>query len=175
MRSLIRAGVDLSARGIIATEYRRGQQQLSPGRLQGIGDELISRLGSLSWRDKGNVRTIVAEQDRAVRAARRVNDPAIGWADGRSIPLTHREPADFAGKRFRATVVVETVDPITGQRSEGIFHFRTDERVTFSAIQQAILSNQQGPTLEQYDTRTGLPARATPGAAIRVISVERLW
>lgn len=156
-------------------EYRRGQNLLSPGVLARVGDELISRLGPLTWRDKGNVRTIVAEQDRAVRAARRVNDPAIGWADGRSVPITHRDPADFGGKRFRATVVVDVVDPLTGTRTERVFHYRTDSRVELNQIQQAVTQNLQGPTLEQYDVRTGLPARSTPGGAIRVISVERAY
>lgn len=175
MRSLIQAGVDLSARGMISAAYKEGQQQLSPGRLSGIADELISRLGNVSRRDAGNVRTIVAEQDRASRAARRINDPSIGWADGRSIPVTHRNPADFQGKRFRATVVVDTIDPVTGTLTETLFHFRTDSRVTFSDIQNAVLNSLTGPTLEQYDQRTGLPARSSGVASIRVISVERAY
>jgi len=158
---------------MISAAYKEGQQQLSPGRLDGIADTIIGRLGRLTRSDQGNVRLIVSQQDRASRAARRINDPSIGWADGRSIPFTSRNPADFAGRRFRATVVVDVVDPTTGLLTEKLFHFRTDSRVTFSDIQAAILGNVSGPTLEQYDQRTGLPARAPTVASIRVISVER--
>lgn len=175
MRSLILDRVDLTARGMIAAAYRRGQQQLSPGVLSRIGDEIISGRQGINWRDKGNVRKIVADQDRAVRAGRRVNDPSVGWVDGRSVPVTNRNPADFAGRRFRATVVVDVVDPVTGLVTESLFHFRSDTRVTFADIQRAVLEGIGGPEFEQYDQRSGLPARSSAINAIRVISVERAF
>lgn len=172
LRSLYRAGLAETARGVLTHFFQGRTLPLTESMIDKVYQAVADRVQTLSRADKRNLRTLVYEQERSVRAGLAVNNR--GWVDGRGVPLTGRDVSDFRGTRFRVVYRIDLVDVRAGTREAQIGIFRTDERVDLQRIIEA-LQQDEGPAVLTWQSHTIVrPGKEYDWTSLRVLGVERI-
>lgn len=171
LRSLYLNRLAETTRGVLTHLFQDRRIPLTEPMTDRVYEAVTSRVQDLSRADKRNLRTLIAEQERAVRAGRTVEDR--GWVDGRGVPKTGRPGADFAGSRFRVVYRIDLIDAGAGTREAQIGIFRTDDRVELQRIIDA-LRQDEGPAVITWQSHTIIrPGKEYDWTSLRVLSVER--
>ena len=171
LRSLYQAGLGETARGVLTHFFQGRTLPLTAAMLDRVYEAVESRVQNLSRRDRANLRTLIAEQERGVRAGLTVNER--GWVDGRGVPRSGRDRADFRGTRFRVVYRIDLIDNASGTREAQIGIFRTDDRVELSRIIEA-LQQDEGPAVLTWQSHTIIrPGKEYDWTSLRVLGVER--
>lgn len=123
LESLVASGAEVSIRGKLSQLYLTLRRNLSAADLRSVVEWFLGRLNNPTAQDAADVGTLVAQQDRAVRAGRQFQrDQAIVPA---VIPPTEGaktiiQPADFVTR-----IIVEIIDPRTGQKHRQPYEYPT--------------------------------------------------